>query len=132
VTVFLPDTSILIDTLRPRPKYANLLRGLVTAGHSLACCAITVGETYSGMRSSEVSITTRLLSTLIWIETSLSIARSAGELRYEWAQKGITLALTDTLIAATAMHHKLTVITENVKDFPMPELQLHPLAGEAA
>jgi hypothetical protein len=35
--------------------------------------------------------------------------------------------ITDTLIAATALHYGLTLITNNQKDFPMPELKLHPL-----
>jgi len=40
--------------------------------------------------------------------------------------------VADTIIAATALHYGLTLITENKKDFPMPELQLHPLGGTAA
>jgi hypothetical protein len=48
-------------------------------------------------------------------------------LRYEWARKGITLTLTDTMIAATALQYGLTLITDNKKDFPMPELTIHPL-----
>ena len=31
--------------------------------------------------------------------------------------KGITLAVIDGLLAATAMNHELTVATRNVKDF---------------
>ena len=31
--------------------------------------------------------------------------------------KGITLAIIDGLVAATARHHDLTVVTRNVKDF---------------
>jgi len=68
-----------------------------------------------------------LFSTLVWLETSFSVARKAGELRNEWARKGKTLSLADTLIAATALHYNLTHITDNRKDFPMSELTLHPL-----
>jgi predicted nucleic acid-binding protein len=31
--------------------------------------------------------------------------------------KGITLAIIDGLMAATAKHHDLTVVTRNVRDF---------------
>ena len=127
MTVFLPDTSILIDTLKRNPRRVNLLRSLLAQGHSLACCAVSVGELYAGMRETEAAATAQLVSTLLWVDTSLPVARKAGELRNEWARKGKTLSLTDTLIAATALQYGLTLITDNRKDFPMPELTLHPL-----
>jgi predicted nucleic acid-binding protein len=127
VTVFLPDTSVLIETLRRNPKRTQLLRSLLSQGHSLASCAITVGETYSGMHPSEAAVSAEFFSTLIWVDTTAAVARKAGMLRYEWARKGITLTLTDTMIAATALQYGLTLITDNKKDFPMPELTIHPL-----
>jgi predicted nucleic acid-binding protein len=127
MTVFLPDTSVLIDTLKRKPARTKLLRRILSQGHSLACCAVTVGEIYSGMHPAEAVITEELLSTLLWVETPFTVARKAGALRYEWARKGITLTLTDTLIAATALHYGLTLITDNRKDFPMPDLNIHPL-----
>lgn len=127
MTVFLPDTSVLIDALKRRPERTQLFRTLLSQGHSLACCAITVAETYAGMRPEESSYTDELLSTLIWVEISAPIARRAGTLRYDWARKGVTLTLTDTMIAATALQYNLTLITDNRRDFPMPELALHPL-----
>jgi predicted nucleic acid-binding protein len=30
------------------------------------------------------------------------------------------------MIAATALHYGLTLMTDNRKDFPMPDLKLHP------
>ena len=44
MTVFLPDTSVLIDTLNRKPARTKLVRGLLSQGHSLACCVVTVGE----------------------------------------------------------------------------------------
>ena len=38
----------------------------------------------------------------------------------------------DMLIAATALEHSLTLVTENRKDFPMPELSLYPLPDDSA
>jgi predicted nucleic acid-binding protein len=127
MTVFLPDTSVLIDTLKRRPERTKLLRGLVAQGHSFACCAVTVAEIYAGMHPAEAVPTEEFLSTLIWVETRFAIAQKAGSLRYDWARKGMTLALTDTMIAATAIHYGLTLITDNRKHFPMPELAIYPL-----
>jgi predicted nucleic acid-binding protein len=132
VTLFLPDTNVLIDTLKRKPKQIDLLRELLSRGHSLASCSVTMTEVYAGMRPSEAVNTAELFSTLIWVDTTAAVARKAGSLIYEWARKGVTLTLADTMIAATALHYGLTLITENVKDFPMPELQLHPVDGRAA
>ena len=40
---------------------------------------------------------------------------------------GGQISLVDMAIAATAIAHKLTLVTENRKDFPMPELTLFDL-----
>ena len=34
-------------------------------------------------------------------------------------------------IAAVAIAYGCTLVTENIKDFPMPELELHPLSKAA-
>jgi predicted nucleic acid-binding protein len=54
-------------------------------------------------------------------------ARLAGELKRDYSKKGKTLSIPDTLIAATALHNRLTLLTDNAKDFPMKELALYPL-----
>ena len=44
-----------------------------------------------------------------------------------WRKKGHTLSLPDVTIAAVALTHGLTLLTDNRKDFPMPELALYAL-----
>src|ERR1700710_969243 len=123
--VYLPDTNVLVNAFNKKRGHRELLRELVVNGHRLACCSVTVAEVYSGMRPHEAPQTDELLASLIWYNTTRSIARQAGRWRYEWAKQGVTLSLTDMLIAATAHEHKLTLITENRKHFPMPEVSLH-------
>jgi predicted nucleic acid-binding protein len=45
------------------------------------------------------------------------IAELWGAMAGQAQLKGITLAIIDGLMAATAKHHDLTVVTRNVKDF---------------
>lgn len=45
------------------------------------------------------------------------IARIWGELRTSVKKNGYTIGLPDLLIAATAIHYDLTVVTRNIKDF---------------
>jgi predicted nucleic acid-binding protein len=127
VTVFLPDTNVLIDALNGRRDRKKVLHGLVAQGHSLACCAITIAELYAGLHPNEVAHAEEFVSVMLWTDISFNVARKAGELKYEWARKGKTLGAADIMIAATAIHYKLTLITDNRKDFPMPELQIHPI-----
>ncbi len=42
-------------------------------------------------------------------------------------KKGRTLGVVDLIIAATALAHKLVLMTDNRKDFPMPQLTFYPL-----
>lgn len=127
--VFLPDTNILVDALNGKRGRADLLRQLVSAGHALACCSVIVAEVYSGMRPHEAGRTEQLMSSLDWYDITRAIARRAGRLRFDWGSQGVTLSLADTLIAATALEHGLTLITDNRKHFPMPELSFHSFPG---
>jgi hypothetical protein len=56
-----------------------------------------------------------------------AIARRAGSLKNAWAHKGRTLSLADMMVAATALEHGLSLLTDSRKDFPLPELNLYPL-----
>src|SRR5438270_420092 len=83
-----------------------------------------LADVYAGMWPHEAPRTDEFLSAFVWYGSSRGIARRAGRLRFEYARQGITLALADTLIAATVLEHDLTLITDNRKHFPMPELAL--------
>jgi predicted nucleic acid-binding protein len=76
------------------------------------------------MRPEEVLATGRFFDDLLYVEMSREAARNAGELRAKWRQRGKTLSLPDALIAAVALAENLTLATDNVKDFPMPDLRL--------
>jgi predicted nucleic acid-binding protein len=55
------------------------------------------------------------------------VARDAGLLKRDYSRKGRQLSLTDATIAAVCIANGLTLMTDNIKDFPMPELTLYPL-----
>jgi hypothetical protein len=46
----------------------------------------------------------------------------------DFAKKGKTLAITDTLNCSRGFAPPAHLITHNVKDFPMQDLSLYPLA----
>lgn len=122
---YLLDTNVLIDALNGKHGRKEMLRDLLLQGHRLACCAVTVAEVYSGMQPKESRATDQFLSALVWYETSRAVARRAGRLRFDWARQGTTLEPADTLVAATALEYGLTLITNNRRHFPMPDIQIY-------
>lgn len=95
---------------------------------SLPCTnTLNIAELYAGVRPGESARIEALLSGLEYYELTAPIARLAGEMRNAWAQKGRTLTLADTIVAATAIDRGCALLTGNRKDFPMREVRLYPL-----
>lgn len=68
-----------------------------------------------------------LLSDLFDItDVTVAVADRAGEQIKKYAQEGRQLSQTDTLIAATAFEYGYCLVTRNVRDFLMPELEAKP------
>lgn len=127
MATFLLDTSVIIDVLNNKRGRPALLLDLVKSGHVLACCPINITEVYAGMRPKEETATEEFFASLQHVPIAPSAARLAGELKRDYARKGTTLNLGDVIIAAVAIHNKLTLLTDNTKDFPMAGLSLYPL-----
>lgn len=120
------DTSVLIDVLRARNHRPAQLAELVRTGHTLATTIVNIAELYSGMRQHEEAPVEAFLRGLHCFDLTSTSARLAGKLKFEWSKKGRTLALVDTIVAATAIENQCQLFTDNRKDFPMPELSLYP------
>jgi predicted nucleic acid-binding protein len=121
------DTSVLIDVLRLRHGRRELLAELARGTNTLATTALNVAELYAGMRPEEEERTEEFLAALDCYELTPGAGRLAGSLKNKYARKGRTLTLADTIIAAIAMERRCTLMTDNRKDFPMPELDCYDL-----
>jgi len=127
VATYLLDTSVIIDALNNKRGRRDLLLSIVKRGHMLACCPTNVTEVYAGLRSKEEEATEAFLQSLEYYHLTWPVARIAGLLKRDYGRKGRMLTIADATIAAVAMVHELTLMTDNVKDFPMRELTLYPL-----
>jgi predicted nucleic acid-binding protein len=121
------DTSVLIDVLRLRRRRRELLAELASGGHTLATTALNVAELYAGMRPEEEKRTEEFLDVLDCYPLTAPAGRLAGILKYKYARKGRTLTLADSIVAAIAIERRCTLMTDNRKDFPMPELECFKL-----
>jgi len=127
MAIYLLDTSVIIDALNRKQGRWELLASLVEGGDTLACSVVTLSEIFAGVRPQEIPLTERFLNALEPYDLDSQLARAAGLLKNEWARKGRTIGVIDMMIAATALAHNLTLMTDNRKDFPMPQLALYPL-----
>jgi len=121
------DTTVLVDVLRNRNNRREFLKDLVLAHHTPVTTVLNVAELFAGMRPGEEAVTEALLKGLVCMGVSERAARLGGRLKYTWAKRGKTLGLTDTLIAAVALEERCALVTDNQRDFPMPDLQSYPL-----
>jgi len=80
-----------------------------------------------GLRAPEAAKTEALLRQLAYVPIRWETAKLAGDLKREWARKGHTLTLTDTTVAAVCLTEGITLVTDNRRHFPMPELKLYSL-----
>ena len=127
MATFLLDTSVIIDTINNKKSRRQLLRSLLDQGHVLACCPINVVEIYAGLRPKEEVSTESFLASLDYFLITFTMSRLAGQFKRDFAKKGVTLSVSVTLIAAVAIEHRIFLITDNTKDFPMKELKIYPL-----
>jgi len=130
---FLLDTNVLSELMRPDAN-AQVTRWLDSIEESLLYLSVlTLGE----IRKSLTVLTSgRRRSRLeAWLDTDLmsrfagrvlpidsSVADRWGRIAGEAQIRGTPLPVIDGLLAATALHHNLAVVSRNVRDFSLPGL----------
>jgi predicted nucleic acid-binding protein len=126
---YLVDSDWLIDAFVGVPTAVQLLAGL--RGDGLAVSIISYGELYEGALgapdpTTELARFRTFLARLTLVPLDDAVmeifARTRGELRRD----GRLIPDLDLLIAATAIHHDLTLVTRNVRHFGrIHALQIH-------
>lgn len=124
---YLLDSDILMDFFKKKEEIVNLIIKLVEKGN-LAASVLSITELRSGWTDDQAKFSLQRFYKLVEIKNiTKEIAELAGEFRWKYKAKGITLPTIDILIAATAIIEDCQMVTGNRRDFPMPELKLYPL-----
>jgi predicted nucleic acid-binding protein len=118
------DTSVLVDFLRGESHATTLLERRVADGDELWGVVVTRAELLAGMRSAERPATWALFEALRWVDVDLEVADRAGELARRYRRLHSGVEIPDYLIAAGAEAVGGSLLTTNVRHFPMfPDLE---------
>ena len=131
MAALLLDTTVLIDVLRGRPGTIERLKLAGGGREALWTCAVNVEETVRGLRPSEVEAARLPLRGPADRAPRARAGELAGEWRRSFAERGVTLAQADCLVAAAAVGVGATLATGNPKDFPMEGLAVETWAAGA-
>jgi len=139
VSGFLLDTICISELVRPKPA-ARVLEWFGATDETLLYLSVlTLGEIRRGLAG--LPQTPRRTRLETWLEVELR-ARFSGRILAidtfvadRWGllvayakSKGKSLPVIDRLLAATALHHNLTIVSRNVADFANSQVSvLNPL-----
>ena len=128
MTGYLVDTNVPSELTHQQPD-ARVMAFLRAAGkENLFLSVITIGEICKGIDLLPAGKKRRELQD--WLDIDLrswfagrilpvteSIAERWGHLAASARKQGVTVTVVDGMIAATALEHRLTLATRNIKDF---------------
>lgn len=129
--MYLLDTSAWVDYLRQR--HQGLIRRLEDEKpERILLCSVVLGELYYGAHRSgalretaNLALIFELRRRFVSIPFDDDAAREYARLRDHLARRGTSIGPNDSLIAAIALVHELTLVTHNRAEFSrVPNLSL--------
>jgi len=132
---FLLDTNCISELVCPRPA-PRVVDWMEAADESLLYLSVlTLGEIRKGLAGLaqgrrrthletwlEIELQTRFAGRIVPVDAA--IADRWGVIAAETKRKGKALPVIDGLLAATALHHNLTVVSRNAADFANAHVQV--------
>jgi predicted nucleic acid-binding protein len=137
---YLVDTNVISELTRPKPAAPVAAWFQEVADEALHLSVLTLGELRRGVE--KLPAGKRKEKLRYWLEQELpawfgtrllpidaAVADTWGRLQ---AGAERTFPAVDSLLAATALHHHLRLVTRNTIDFDVPGLEtINPWSGEA-
>jgi predicted nucleic acid-binding protein len=113
------DTTSLINFSKGFEASTSCIKHILASGDEVGVCPVIVAEIFAGLPPQRHQDWDTFLSTLLFWPISYAASVQAGQWRYAFARRGIQVAMMDSLVAAVAHEIGATIVTSNVKDYPM-------------
>ena len=132
---YLIDTNVISELVRAKPDAAVLDWFANTPDEALFLSVLTLGEIRKGVEKlTSPEDTARRERLRLWLEHDLRdwfgprILPIGPDVADHWgrllAQAGRPVPAIDSLLAATALHHDLRLVTRNTRDFDYAGLEM--------
>lgn len=112
------DTPVLIDVLRGHRVATQVLAAQRRQEHVHGSEVVRL-EVLAGVRPQEEDATRRLLRAVTWHPLDEAIVEEAGRLGRRWLPSHSDIDTADLVVAATATLLAASLLTVNVRHFPM-------------
>lgn len=130
---YLLDTNVISEVSKPQPSKRVISWMSKISESEIYLSVLTIGELRKGIE--KIQLDTKKARFIVWLEQELlprfsphrvldintAVAERWGRLQ---AQSKHTLAAIDSLLAATALHYDLCLVTRNTSDFVIPTLEV--------
>ncbi len=128
---YLVVANVLSEPTKPAPS-SKVIDWLSANERNLVVDSIILGELCIGILALAPGRKRRqleqwfdaLMQTIECLPWDATISRRWAKLVVDLKQKGKTMPLLDGMIAATALHHELTIATRNTRDFKKAGLKV--------
>ena len=113
------DTTVAVDHLRGDEAAVDLLTRLIADEGAMAASEVVRFELLAGVRNDAVGALEQFFEAVTWVPVNEDVARIAGELARTHRRSHGGIDDADYLIAATTLLLDGTLLTTNVRHFPM-------------